>query len=150
MTRHCTIRLMGRVVVAVLLLLLLAVGVAPSGAEDRRERFGDVGRRLSGVDGTAPVDPEADLGELFALADAEIVDNLRAGEPYASAPFIQERLDALMAVWGGAGLRVHPLSRAGEGSALTVGIFSAPGPPPSGSLRIYGRRDAEPALVASS
>ncbi len=140
---------MGRTWAAVLLLLLTAAA-AGGAAEDRRERYGELGRRLSGEETTSPVDTDAALAELFALADAEVVDNLRAGEPYASAPFIQERLDALMAVWGGAGLRVHRLGRAPEGPALTVGVFSAPGPPPVGSLRVYARRDAEPTALASS
>src|SRR5512144_1272031 len=128
--------------------LLLAVGVAEGSAEDRLARFGALGRMLSGAgDAPTPADADAVLAEMFALADAEIVDSVKAGEPFASPGFIQERLDAFMSTWGGAGLRVHRLGRAAEGPPLTVGVFSAPGPAPRGWLRVYGAgRDGAPAL----
>src|SRR5262245_58189821 len=125
--------------------LLLAVGaaahVAADRAEDRLTRFSELGRLLSGSnEAEGPVDSDAALAELFALADAEIVENLRAGEPYASAPFIQERLDAFMAAWGGARLRIHRLGRTGEATPLTIGVFAVPASAAPGSVRVYGSR----------
>ena len=99
---------------------------------------------------TAPADLDAALAALFALADDEIIENLGAGEPFASTAFIQERLDAFMAAWGGAGFRVHRLGAGGGTGALTVGVFTLPGPEPRGSVRVYGRRrDGDVARLAA-
>ena len=55
-----------------------------------------------------------------------------------------------MAAWGGAGFRVHRLGAGGGTGALTVGVFSLPGPAPRGSVRVYGRRrDGGVALLAA-
>jgi hypothetical protein len=123
----------------VAVLLVLAVALRGAGAappEDRLARVGELGRLLSG-DPLAPGDGEALLAEIFALADAEVLDSLRSGGPFASAAFIQERLDAFTATWGGAGFRVAPLGRAGE-APLILGVWSVAGAAPRGSVRAWG------------
>src|SRR5215831_3824769 len=55
---------------------------------------------------------------------AELGENLTSGEPFASVAFLQERLDAFMATWGGAGFRVQRVGRPGAGAPLTIGLFT--------------------------
>lgn len=132
---------------AVTALVALALLADSAGAADRLMRVRELGRVLSDSGETSPSDAEAALAELFSLADDEIVENLRAGEPFASTAFIQERLDSFMSTWGGAGFRVH---RLGDGPrALTVGVFALPGAAPRGSVRVYGRRGNEIAMLSS-
>jgi hypothetical protein len=135
---------------AVLVALMLVSAAGDGGATDRLSRVEELRGVLSTTGETAPADLDAALAALFALADDEIIENLRAGEPFASAAFIQERLDAFMAAWGGAGFRVHRLGAGGGTGALTVGVFTLPGPAPRGSVRVYGRRrDGEVARLAA-
>ena len=109
------------------------------GTADRLSRVGALRPILSGVSESAPADVDAAVAELFALADDEIVENLGAGGPFASTGFIQERLDAFMAAWGGAGFRVHGLGPEGTAGSLTLGVFSLPGPAPRGSVRVLSK-----------
>jgi len=123
---------------AALLVLVMASPAAAAGPpEDRLARLGEIGRLLAG-DGPAPADAEPLLAEILALADAEVLDNLRTGGPFASAAFIQERLDTFTSTWGGASFHVQPLGRPGE-TPLTLGVFSLAGAAPHGSVRAYGR-----------
>src|SRR5262249_10240521 len=126
---------------AAALFLLAAAGPAP--AEDRLARFAELGRQLSGSDAGATDDDGTLLEQMFALVDAEVLENLRSGAPFSSPEFIQERLDALMATWGGMRLRIVRLPGTGSKPPLVIGVLSVPGPSPRGSLRIYGRRDAD-------
>jgi hypothetical protein len=125
-----------------LVALMLVSAAADGGASDRLSRVEELRGVLSATGETAPADLDAALAALFALADDEIIENLGAGEPFASTAFIQERLDAFMATWGGAGFRVHRLGTGGGTGALTIGVFTLPGPAPRGSVRVYGRRRA--------
>jgi hypothetical protein len=141
---------------ALTVVMVLALAAWPGGdgadaAADRLERFRDLGRRISEPGETSEsVDAEAIVREMFALADAEIVDNLRSGGPFASPAFIQERLDAFTATWGGASFRVHRLGATGAAAPLTLGVFGVPGSAPQGSVRGYGRGpDGEIALIAA-
>ena len=134
------------------LVALVLLGAAADGGGDRPACRAS--KRCAGVlattGETAPADVDAALAALFALADDEIIENLGAGEPFASTAFIQERLDAFMAAWGGAGFRVHRLGAGGGTGALTVGVFTLPGPAPRGSVRVYGRRrDGDVARLAA-
>jgi len=133
-----------------MLALLLALGFASTAAAapagDRRERFTELARRYA----EAP-DPEGSralLAELFAVVDAEIIENLDAGGPFASAAFIQERLDALSEAWGGAAFRVLPPERGGK-DTLTLALHTVTRGEPRGSLRIYGRSRGDVALLAA-
>jgi len=121
--------------------LVLVAHAAEGVPGDRLTRFAELGRLVSGgAETPTELDAEAALAELFALADDEIVENLTSGEPFASVAFLQERLDAFMATWGGAGFRVQRVGRPGAGAPLTIGLFTVPGPAPRGSVRVYGRR----------
>lgn len=132
---------------AVAAVLVFATLSDHAAGADRLIRVRELGAALSTEADTPAADREAALSELFALADDEIVESLRAGEPFASAAFIQERLDSFMSTWGGAGLRVH---RLGDGTrAVTVGVFTLPGPAPRGSVRVYGRRGDDAGMLAS-
>jgi len=133
-----------------MVLALMLVGSGPSAeAVDRLSRIEELRGVLSATGETSPAEMDAALAELFALADDEILDNLRAGEPFASAAFLQERLDGFMAAWGGAGFRIQRLGAGG--TAITVGVFTLPGPAPWGSVRVYGRRrEGDVARLAAS
>ena len=129
---------------------LMSISAADGGATDRLSRVEALRGVLATTGETAPADLDAALAALFSLADDEIIENLGAGEPFASTAFIQERLDAFMAAWGGAGFRVHRLGAGSGTGALTVGVFTLPGPEPRGSVRVYGRRrDGDMARLAA-
>ena len=135
---------------AVLVALMLVSAAADGGAIDRLSSVEALRGILATTGETAPADLDAALAALFSLADDEIIENLGAGEPFASTAFIQERLDAFMAAWGGASFRVHRLGAGGGTGALTVGVFTLPGPAPRGSVRVYGRRrDGDVARLAA-
>lgn len=126
---------------------LLATSLtAPGGAEDRLERFRTLAREHPAAAG--PAERARVVGALYELVDAEILDSLRSGEPFASVAFIQERLEALMEAWGGATLRA--LRVTGGRSPLTVGVFTLTGVDASGSLRVYSGSGASASLVATS
>ena len=128
---------MGWAWAAVVALALLGTGA--DAADDRLARVRELGRILGDAGETSPADADAALAELFELADAEIAENLGAGEPFASAAFVQERLDAFSAVWGGASFRVERLAAPGAPGGVTVAVFSVPGSAPRGVVRVYGR-----------
>jgi len=105
-------------------------------SEDRRERFKELARRY--VETTAPVSATALLSEIFALADAEVLDNLSTGGPFASAAFIQERLEGFAEEWGGATFRIlQPQGRAQNTLTFVLGTMTRG--EPRASLRIYAR-----------
>ena len=130
-------------------MILLAhalVPVAPAGAgaaPDRLERFRDLaGSRLAEVLLGASTRSAEDEREIYTLLDDEVVQNLASGGLFASAGFLQDRLDGFAGAWGGAAfrvLRVGPLavvaSDLGEGGM--------------NSVRVYGLRGGEPTLLAS-
>lgn len=124
----------------VVMALVLLGTPAADGAIDRLSRVDELRPILSGTGDAPPADVDAAVAELFALADEEIVENLATGGPFASPDFIQERLEAFMLAWGGASFRVHRLASGRAPTSLTVGVFAVPGPAPSGSVRVYGRR----------
>ncbi len=129
----------------------LACGVSGASAGDRLERFATLGRE--GLEAAAVADGaerERAVSELYELVDAEVLDNLRSGGPFAASAFIQERLDALVESWGGATLRLVRVGGTAGRPSLIVGAYSVAGIEESGSLRVYGGAGREAALVALS
>ncbi len=121
--------------------------VAPAARDapaDRLERFRALAAARLGaleLSGGEPA-PEV-VAELYALLDDEILDNLASGSLFASAEFLQERLDALHEVWGGTAFRVLALG----GSGLTVvAVQLSPGGW-GNSVRVYGRSGSGAALL---
>src|SRR6266542_5694442 len=95
--RHARSRMRAAGVLTLLLALAATAIAAAARPDDRRERFQELARRYA----EAP-DPEASaalLGALFATVDEEIVENLAAGGPFASAAFLQDRLEAFSDAW---------------------------------------------------
>jgi hypothetical protein len=91
-------------------------------------------------------DPDASTDayrEMYALLDEEIVESLGAGGLYASAGFLQDRLDAFGEAWGAAAVDVLGVGR------LVVGAFQMSDAPGVNSVRVYGRLGSEPALLAT-
>jgi len=116
-------------------------------ALERRERFNDLALRYA-----ATPDREAGtdiLAELLALVDDEVVDNLKTGEPFASAAFIQDRLGAFGEDWGGVSFVVVQPERGGS-DATTLALVTVTSGEPRGALRIYRRENGRVAVVASS
>jgi hypothetical protein len=132
-----------------MLTLVLVLGLASiSGAaspDDRRERFKELARQYA----EAPdAGAEALRTELLWVIDSEIIENLRSGRPFASAAFLQERLDAFSDEWGGASFRiVQPEREAAQPLTFALGVLTRA--EPSGSVRIYGSREGEVALLAA-
>jgi hypothetical protein len=119
--------------------MLVLGGAGGAAAADRLEQFRELVRQH--LEAPAPPGSEAArraLGEIYAVVDAEILESLRSGGPFASAPFLQERLDGFSAAWGGALFRVVPIERPGGARPLSLGLFSLAGVRQSGSLRMYG------------
>jgi hypothetical protein len=135
------------VLLALVLALLgwfLSTGPAgPAEPRDRLERFRELAaRRLALVEETGGR-LDADVqDEIEALLDAEVLESLRSGGPFASLEFIRDRLEAFADAWGGASLRIAP---AGAGFLVGRFILSAKGV--GNSVRLYGRSDGAPALV---
>ena len=130
---------------AALGLALLAASAAV--AADRLDGFPDLARRFAGT-----ADPAAQAeaaAEIAQMVDAEILESLRAGGPFASAAFIQGRLDALGDEWGGADFRIVQVPGA-SGDGLTLGLLTLTRDQPWGSLRIYGAGPAAALLGSSS
>ncbi|MBI1964477.1 MAG: hypothetical protein HYS37_14000 [Candidatus Rokubacteria bacterium] len=113
-----------------------------AGPPDRLDRFRELAAALQAA---APPDggTAESYRELYALLDEEIVESLATGGPFASAGFLQDRLDAFGEVWGAAALGV---ARAGR---LVVGAFQWTDAPGANTIRVYGRLGAEPALLAT-
>lgn len=119
--------------------MLVLGGAAGATPADRLEGFRELVHRH--LEAPAPPGSESArraLGEIYALVDAEILESLRSGGPFASTPFLQERLEGFSAAWGGALFRVAPVEHRGGARALTLGLFSLAGVRESGSLRMYG------------
>ena len=119
-----------------LVLALVAGFAAPAGAQDRLERFRALAREQLAAAGD-PAERERLVGQLYELVDAEVLDSLHGGGPFASPAFIRERLDTMMEAWGGVTLRVvRPPVPSGR-EPLTVGLYTLGGPDGSGALRLY-------------
>ena len=127
-----------------LALVLAAAAPAWAGpAGDRLDRFREIAAaRLSVVEDMGGALDRASQAEVDAILDAEVLDSLAAGGPFASTEFIRERLDAFGQAWGGASLRVEPL-----GGGLLAGRFRLSEKGVSNSVRVYGRTDGRPALL---
>lgn len=112
-------------------------------AGNRLERFREIAAaRLSVVEDLgAALDP-ASQAEVDGLLDAEVLDSLRVGGPFASVEFIRERLDGFAEAWGGASLRIHPV-----GGGLLAGRFRLSAKGVSNSVRLYGSANGKPALL---
>ena len=123
---------------------LLATGPAGAAApRDRLERFRELAaRRLALVEETGGrLDAEVQ-DEIEALLDAEVLESLRSGGPFASLEFIRDRLEAFADAWGGASLRISP-----AGAGFLVGRFLLSAKGVGNSIRLYGRSDGAPALI---
>jgi len=120
--------------------------VAPVGAAgppDRLERFRDLARhRLAALQLDGAARSTEDEREIYALLDEEVVQNLASGGLFASAGFLQERLEGFAEAWGGASFRVLRLG------ALIV-VASSLGEGGANSVRMYGDLAGEPALLAA-
>lgn len=132
-----------------LLVAWLALGTSAAGTErdvpsGRLERFRAIAAAGLGaleLSGHEPA-PES-IGEIYALLDAEILDNLASGSLFASEGFLQERLDAFNEAWGGTAFRVLALRPSG----LTVGAFQLSPGGGGNSVRVYGRSGSGAALI---
>jgi hypothetical protein len=120
----------------------LAATAEAGGSIDRLERFRDLaGRRLTTIQLDAATRSGDSDREIYALLDEEIVQNLAAGGLFASAGFLQDRLDGFAEAWGGAAfgaLRVGPLA--------VVACYLGEG---TNSVRVYGRLGGEAALLGA-
>lgn len=132
-------------VCAAALLCLGRVQPAAAGATpDRLDRFRELARtRLEAADAMGGERARALYRELYGLLDAEIVESLDSGGVFASEGFLQERLDAFTEAWGGAALRVVAWG------PVVVGAFHLADATAANSLRVYGRRGGEAALLAA-
>jgi hypothetical protein len=115
---------------------------AASGPGDRLDRFRDLaGHRLAPRElDTAARSPD-DEREIYALLDEEIAQNLASGGIFASAAFLQDRLDSFAETWGGAtfrAIRVGPLAVVAV--SLGEGV---------NRVRVYGRLGGEPGLLGT-
>jgi hypothetical protein len=134
-------------VLAALLIVMPASTASATEAGDRRGRFNELARRYA--EATDPQASEDLLSELFAVVDAEVVDNLRSGGPFASAAFIQQRLEAFSEDWGGVTfLGVQP--ERGGPDATTLLAITVTRAEPRGSLRIYGRAGGAVSLLTAT
>ena len=118
-----------------------ALGAA--GLPDRLERFRELARgsqRLLQADAEAPADA---YRELYALLDEEIVESLATGGPFASAGFLQDRLDAFSGAWGATAVGIVGVGR------IVVGAFHFGDAPGVNTVRVYGRFRGEPALLTT-
>ncbi len=118
-----------------------ALGAA--GLPDRLERFRELARgsqRLLQADAEAPADA---YRELYALLDEEIVESLATGGPFASAGFLQDRLDAFSDAWGATAVGIVGVGR------IVVGAFHFGDAPGVNTVRVYGRFRGEPALLTT-
>jgi hypothetical protein len=134
--------------------LALAAVAAAGGPVDRLERFRDLARsRLATLQLGGSARSGEEEREIYALLDEEVVQNLASGGLFASAGFLQERLDGFAEAWGGAAfraLRIGPHAVVacflGEGGANSVRVYG----PLGGEMGLLGtvRRDGRPTLHA--
>src|SRR5215468_1042447 len=132
-----------RALAAVVLLLILTESAFAASVSDRLDRFRELARRMAGAPERGMNGPL--VSELWAIVDAEVGDNLRSGEPFASTAFIQSRLEAFSDEWGGASFKVMDADATTR--SLLVGMFTLTQGEPRSSLRIYDRAGA---LVAAA
>lgn len=119
-----------------LALNLASIPLPAAGAADRLDRFRELAAaRLSTLELSGSDAPDDVVREIYALLDDEILESLGAGSVFASEGFLQERLEAFAAAWGGSAFRVMTL-RAGE---LTVGSFQLTSGAGGNSIRVYRR-----------
>ncbi|HET7875090.1 MAG TPA: hypothetical protein VFN71_06150 [Methylomirabilota bacterium] len=132
---------------------LLLGAAAGAGAQpgDRLERFREMARLYAQESwARGPEAAEAVLRQIFALVDAEVLENLSSGEPFASAAFVQERLDAFGGAWGAARFRVARFETGPRDPApITIGLFHLWDVERGGLLRVYGRVEGRAALLAA-
>lgn len=128
-------------------LALLAGSWMPSataaGVPDRLERFRELAVRHEWrlrLDGNGSGDV---YREMYALLDDEIVENLATGGPFASAGFLQDRLEAFSGAWGAAAVGIVRVGR------LVVGAFQWSDTPGTNTVRVYGRFRGEAALLTT-
>jgi hypothetical protein len=126
--------------------LLLTASAVMAAPEDRLDHFRAVAGRYAAA--AEPDAAAAILPELLDLVDAEIGENLASGHPFASAAFIQERLNAFSDAWGGAVFKVVAIRQGTPGPAL-LGLVTVMRGEPLGSLRFYGHRRDGTALLAA-
>lgn len=124
---------------AVTLALAGLIPVLPVRAADRLDRFRELATTRLAV-------PDASGGdqarqEVWALVDAEVLENLGAGGLFGEIPFIRDRLEQLGDAWGGASLRVI---RSGD---VLIGAFEIAGAPPHGTARVYRGAGSESRLL---
>lgn len=128
------------------LLALVVLGtdaLGAAGVPDRLERFRELAvsrQPFLQLDADAPADA---YREMYALLDEEIVESLATGGPFASAGFLQDRLDAFSGAWGATAVgivRVGP---------IVVGAFELSEAAAVNTVRVYGRLGAEPALLTT-
>jgi hypothetical protein len=81
--------------------------------------------------------------DLYALLDEEVVESLATGGVFASAEFLQDRLDAFGEAWGTTSVQ---LVRTGP---LVVGAVQLGEVRGGQSVRVYGRLRDEPALLTT-
>lgn len=117
-------------------LCALAWSSPPVGAGgDRLDRFRQLAAsRLALVEREAPGPPGDQLQEVYALLDEELIENLNSGPLFASAEFLEERLEGFSDVWGGSVFRVLKLP-----GTLTVASFQLTPGGHGNSVRTYVR-----------
>src|SRR2546426_7376660 len=104
-----------------------------AGPVDRLDQFRELARsRASGEPVDADASPDA-YREMYALLDEEIVESLSTGGLYASAGFLQDRLDTFGEAWGAAPGDVLRVGR------LVVGAVPMSEAPGVNSVRVDGR-----------
>ncbi len=132
---------------AVLLVpVIVSAGLAAAGGvPDRLDRFRQLAITRLSLAQLGDVDRGVIEGyqELYGLLDEEIVQSLASGGPFASIPFLQDRLDGFANAWGGATLHVIRVG------ALVVGAFQLTDVGGAASVRVYGRLRGEPALLTT-
>lgn len=130
---------------AILLAVFSASTVRATETDERRGRFNELAQRYAAT--TDPAASEELLAGLLALVDREVVDSLQAGGPFASAAFIQERLDIFGDDWGGASFFVvQPEGR----DALTLLLVTLTRAEPRGAFLAYGRAGGDISRLAAS
>lgn len=122
---------------------LTAERLGAAGPPDRLERFRQLAlSRQTLWQGDADAPPDA-YREMYALLDEEVVENLGAGGLFASAGFVQDRLDAFGEAWGATTVGVVRVGR------LVVGAFHMSDAPGVNTVRVYGRLGDEAALLTT-
>ncbi|MBI4611917.1 MAG: hypothetical protein HY726_23240 [Candidatus Rokubacteria bacterium] len=111
-------------------------GPAPAAEGDRLDRFRQLASsRLAILELSGPESSVEGVREIYALLDDEIIENLNAGSVFASAGFLQDRLDAFADTWGGSAFRIVHLA-AGD---VAVGSFQLSVGGSGNSVRVYRR-----------